>query len=395
MHLEIDNIRAAWRYAVTQRQLPKIAQFIVGLPPFFEAQVWLQEGYAALKLASDHLRAALDDPNLNASDRHDIEAMLMMVLYCQSKFCSSLGSQAQAQALACESLTIAEKYDNWEQVASVRRILAKLAMYQGHSDEAKSQLKQALALYHQHNSYEHTLKILSMLAYIAADAGDYDEAEKWIEESLKRGRHLSQTNQHDRMKARDLLAGLPVETGLETSMLITPEAAKLPAELPLCTLGYVYFLMGKYQEARPILEEGLAEARAIGDQMYLTIALINMGYNSEALDEDEAAEMYFSEALVIARQAQSVPFALDILAGIGIRLVKGQEQARGLTILGLVFDHPASFQESKNRAAERLARLSLPLPAQQPGLWPADQSQILWQLVADWLAERQPVVSEV
>ena len=77
---------------------------------------------------------------------------------------------------------------------------------------------------------------------------------------------------------------------------------------------------------------------------------------------DEASR-YFYQALELARKLQSVPVALDILVGLAILLAQTDEEQRAAELLTLVLHHPASEQETKDRATRLRAERTAELPA--------------------------------
>jgi hypothetical protein len=149
----------------------------------------------------------------------------------------------------------------------------------------------------------------------------------------------------------------------------------------------------EWAEAKRLYNEGLAISKELGDQWNIALSLNHLGQITHALGELQEAKQYFLTALKTAMEAQAAPITLDALVGLVILLVKEQadtaqsklaNKEQAMEWLALVLNHPASRQDTKNRASQLLAELpsSIIATAQERG-----QSRKLEEVVAEILAE--------
>ncbi len=76
--------------------------------------------------------------------------------------------------------------------------------------------------------------------------------------------------------------------------------------------------LGRYQEAQPVVEKSLAEARSAKDTGEMALALLNLGYVSWSMSSYDEAQQYFEESLMLYRQSGAKFGALRVLNGMAI-----------------------------------------------------------------------------
>ncbi len=92
--------------------------------------------------------------------------------------------------------------------------------------------------------------------------------------------------------------------------------------------------------------------------------LAEMGGSILALGDDTEAVRVWREALRIATEINGIPVALEALAGFASLQAKQGDMEHALELLLIVLNHPASLQETKNRAARLRAELEAQLTSQ-------------------------------
>ena len=80
--------------------------------------------------------------------------------------------------------------------------------------------------------------------------------------------------------------------------------------------------------------------------------LSHQGYNSLARGDDIDAQNSFIAVLRLVREGGFMPFALDALAGLASLQAKQGDREHALELLLMVLNHPASLQETKDRASD-------------------------------------------
>ena len=89
----------------------------------------------------------------------------------------------------------------------------------------------------------------------------------------------------------------------------------------------------------------------LGGRWWVARVLAEMSRSVFALGNDAEAERVWRESLRIATETHGTPVALEALAGFASLQAKRGDMEHALELLLIVLNHPASFQETKNRAA--------------------------------------------
>ena len=124
------------------------------------------------------------------------------------------------------------------------------------------------------------------------------------------------------------------------------------------------YLLDEYDEAKPLLEEGLAIRRELGYRRGIAISLSYLGRVAGALQETEESKKYFYEALKTAMDIRAIPLALDILVGLAMTLTQEGSIEQAINLAQFPLHHPASGQEARDKAQRLLAELAPHLSAE-------------------------------
>jgi len=397
---EIDNLRAGWRYAVTNTDAKSIAAYLDGLFLFYDIRSWVQEGEEVLGTAVVALQS--QPPS------RDTTLLIGKLLSRQSKFRHRLGGYIVAQHLLEQSLLIFDDYQADKERAHALNLRGNVAYRLGEHDEAVNLCKESLALSQRHHyqwQMAESLKTLGDLAeirgdysdaqqlheegltlsqtlndrrgiayslnrlgYVAWHLGEYDEAERRCNESLtlcrevgdQRGISMSFKNlgnvacdlgQYDK-------ANRHYRTGLKISEEIGDRWGSAVFDN---NLGNVAWETGHYQEAKTLCSRSLAVWRNMGYQVGMASSLETLGAVAEALGQIHEARAYFLEGLQIALDIQAIPLALHVLTGLALLLTEEKEWARAVEMLTFILEHPAIDQEAKEKIHRRLPLLTIHL----------------------------------
>ncbi|HET9588762.1 MAG TPA: hypothetical protein VFO91_08225, partial [Anaerolineales bacterium] len=103
----------------------------------------------------------------------------------------------------------------------------------------------------------------------------------------------------------------------------------------------------------------------LGGGWWMARVLADMGASILALGDEAEAGRVWRESLRIATEIHATPVALEALAGFASLQAKQGDLEHALQLLLMVFNHPASLQETQNRASGLRADLKAQLtPAQ-------------------------------
>jgi tetratricopeptide (TPR) repeat protein len=130
-------------------------------------------------------------------------------------------------------------------------------------------------------------------------------------------------------------------------------------------LGVVAQAQGEHMQAVDMFRKSLDTFTELGGRWWVARVLAEMGRSILALGNDAEAERGWRESLRIAMETRGTPVALEALAGFASLQAKRGNMEHALELLLMVSNHPASFQETKDRAAGLRAELEAQLTSQQ------------------------------
>jgi tetratricopeptide (TPR) repeat protein len=279
-----------------------------------------EEAYATLAPSAAFLRTS-SEPVAAANS-----------LLCLGIVCWILGRYSEAEESLQGSLTFAlECGARWYE-AVAGEFLGRVALEQGVYNQAQQYLGEALRILRQLGDPSMTAHSLSYLGRTMQILGEFNEAEKLLRESLELAR----------------------EIGYRTAVGISLDG-----------LGIVAYSQGIYEEAQAFFSESADMFREMGDPHRLSRTLNHQGFNSLSLDDTAKAQNEFNSALRMAYEGSFFPSALNALVGLA-ELEARQKPARGtFELVIFILQHPASTQETKNRAERLRVELNARLPHEE------------------------------
>jgi len=420
---EIENVRAAWSWAVAQGLVEYIDCGLESLFQFY----WLRSDFQAGEEAFRSLTERLLSPTAGPSEGARSEIRQGKALARQGAFCTQLGRYDLASDLLQHSLTLARRHGAQAEIAFCLNFLGDLAWEQEDTRSAEERYSESLAIsqavghqpgmaeslarlgwlnaimkgayrlgkqyLHQSLSLMRAMENQAGMAFLldrlGANAfclGEYDEDEQYCRESLA---YYTQLN--DRLGMAKATGGLALAAWgrggeslsaarqlFEASLAMCREAGHRPeTAYRLMFLGHVNNSMGRYDDARPYLQEALEMARQLGYKAEAAWILSGLGEMCLGLGQIQAAGTYVLEALTIA---QALPNVLETLVTWAMVVrqeagqpatsvaphqavpVEGERRMWAMEILSLALSHPATRQVYKDKAARLLAELAIELP---------------------------------
>ena len=360
--VEIDNLRAAWGWAVAQQQIAMLEPALESLRVFFEIAGGYAEAVALFGTAAETEweRAGGDSP------------LYGRLLARQAWFYHRLDRFDAARPLIQQSLTI---FRNAQpalpaEEALCLQCLANTARAVGDFAQAIEYSRQSLALHRIAGNPRNIAALLNTLGTAHTERGEFEEAHRLQEECLairrsigdRRGVAVSLVN----LGTVTLAQGRYAETKtLEREALAIFREIGYPmgVAVALNNLGVAYSMLGEYAEARSLLQESLALCRELGHRHVAAHALASLGGVAGALGEYREAWQHTGEALQTATEIGSVSATLFGLVTAAALLAGQEDEERAVEVAALVFHHAAANHETKNRARQLLAQLETQLPA--------------------------------
>ena len=336
IHAEIDNVRAAWRWASRRPLTPVKQSFLDGalecLYLFYWLRGWLQEGYAAFARAAA-AAAAPGDTILAAR-----------VKWRQAEFGLWLGYYEEADGLFGEAVAALRCAGQTVELAKVIEARGRLHYWRGEFALARACFAESLALSRQAGFLAGQAQALNSLANVLSEeAVDYAASRQYYAESLALYRQMG-----DKVGIAKLLLNQGVLAQMDGEYVqakqLYEESLQLYRETTyqygisaaLSHLGQVTMLLGAYDEAQALLEQSLALHRESGNRPAAAATLRQLGRAMCRSGQMEAARQYLAEALQLAHELRSDRLALEVLADTAVYLRQTDRAALAWAALDFV-----------------------------------------------------------
>jgi predicted ATPase/DNA-binding CsgD family transcriptional regulator len=366
---ELDNIRQAWRWALTVVDDQAIRQLVDPLQQYYDLRGRCLESVAVLTAAIERLAplATETERARTLAFLHNLRGWTYIrigqlaeakrefdrsqALYTTGDFVPpsrfvadpdiGLASLANVHGQYTEALATAERarqrheaQSNHENLQVVYYVLANANFALGHYTVAQQQAQRAHALSQATGNRWFGAFVLNDLGNIARALGDYAQARDYYQQS------------YTTKAAFDDPEGMAVA---------------------LAHLAKVAWLEADYVEAEALYQQSLALYRRIDDQGGLATVLAGLGDTAQRFGQVDTAHARLQQALEIAVAMQFWPLVLAILGSIGELFLQSRQRAQGRELLTLAFSHPAGTQETKTRAAAVLAGMNVTPTANETG----------------------------
>ena len=359
---EIENVQAAWRWAVERDDWRRLDAMLPALTAAYQRRSRFHEGEQAAREAVAAARRAV------AREETGARVALGRGLTMLGAVTRTLGRFDEARAFLEEGLRLVEEVDPWEQ-ASALNDLAILAAQSGDYRTANRLFEESLALFTALGHRRMEAVLLNNIGLIYRTMGEQDEAYRFISASLRICRERGFRTEEARavlslgnvaLSRRDYDEA--VRRYREGLALFQSLGNRWGEAMALGNLGITLTEKGDYEEARRVLVESLALRREMGDRQGIVIALNNLVQVSRELGEEKAAWGYLGESLRLVREIPSVPLALDALVEVA-RLRAGQgDRASALALLHFVARHPATDTVTQQSVAALIPEWERSLP---------------------------------
>jgi tetratricopeptide (TPR) repeat protein len=353
-HLEhdLENLRAAWRWACAAERFELCASALGPLRFFFTARARLQEGVTLLEYALG-LPQTAPDSRFTAQ----IEAEL-------AYFSRRLDLLDTARRHAQTALSIARALGGAAhlEIDSLCE-LAIIGCWLGDFGDSARHAEQALDLAEKVRDPELVIKSKSRLALAWRYLGRFHDARELYEVVLdserRQGRHI------DMLRTLSDLGRLYVDMNepfrakaLFSEGLELAERHDMPYELGFMWegLSQCSLLLGDYQLASQQAETALRCTEAVGDSMGVAVQCAELARSLLALGELELAEHSLKRALDIAWDRQEMPEVMRLLVIWAALFIKREDWDRAAPLLVAVAEHPGAQAVHKREAQAWLHR---------------------------------------
>ena len=323
---EIENVRAAWDWAVTFGDLDALELAHEGLYKFYKRQHWLQEGKELAGLAARRLAELT--PTQPTPERPRYLRLIALLQCHQAASLAGLGQQAKADALYTRSLEILRTHGRPADLAMMLPRAGMSARELGRSADARALMEEGVAVARTLDDQPRLIHGLHILAYYLGELGLFDEAFAKVQEAVAAAHTYGRRH----------------ELGSTYN-----------------SFGFICYMQGDYARALDLLEVSLSYRSTDQERAECVVTLTNLGYVRSALGQTEAARGLFMDALRVCRETRAVAMITDIVVGLAGLLPLPEGGSRAIELLTFARYSPYSWLETKDRAdrwqAERAAAL--------------------------------------
>jgi predicted ATPase/DNA-binding CsgD family transcriptional regulator len=299
---DIENVRAAWRYYLDQRNAQQMWKLIIGIWHVYWIRWWTHAGMELFAEAAQSLQGGQDK---------EIIPLRALATAFQAYFMTWVGLADQGYELAKESVEILQQQEHPE---------ALVFAYE-------SQLLNAYFL----GTMGDEIEVANHMFKIATELDD-----KWllaftlfavgvvalIEEDYTKAKRLAQFN----LELYEELGDVSGST------------------MPLIILGHVALARGEYEEAKEYYLRCLALSRKIDFHYSIQTTTKYLSKVAISLGKNEEAEMYLLQCLMLTKEIGFVRDIVNLLYDYARLRVAQGNLAQAVELLALVLQHPASRQ---------------------------------------------------
>jgi predicted ATPase/transcriptional regulator with XRE-family HTH domain len=353
---EIDNLHAAWSWAVNHDRFELIGDALRSFGALCEIRGWLNEGLKYLDLVIQRLRA---NPDFKHQPR-----LLGQALAQQGLLYFRQGSFEHAQAVLEESISILSPIGDLKTLTIPLVISGVILFLNGEIENSEARLDEGLE--HARAAGDEIFEAYAVYnkGYIESLLGHYNDAYEQMLTGLAMWRDLG--DPHSIALGLNYISPTAIKLGLHDQA-----HAYLEESLLLCQqvgdrwglgtayrhLGLLALAQANPSEAKSNLQKSIAIFAEFITGWDIARSMIYLGETAIAAGELLEAERIFVETLPITMDAKAWPLVMDILVGLAELYSQTGKVEQAGKLSSYALQHYASIAETKNRAV-RVAQAS-------------------------------------
>lgn len=327
---EIDNIRAAWRWAVDHADLKAMARSIVPISRYYLLRGPFAEGASVFGQAARCIEEWAAQSS--SVDVIRLQAFLSRLLIEEARFLNEQGRYEEAAQVAVRAKDAARAHGSPALESIAGRLRGETFWYRGDYTSARPALESALRLAQQAFAQGSEIGIeasttsspldliygkpphveaaaLKAMAQQEWTTGNYAQARLYVEQALVRFREVG--DRRGEGLTLNMLGLILVSQGersesmncFEASLELRRAVGDRQGEgLTLVNLGILALRLGDYDRAHEFSQEALRISHEIGDQRSESVAMHTLGLWAMKLGAYETARGWLMEGLHIRRR---------------------------------------------------------------------------------------------
>ncbi len=364
--VEIENVRAAWQYAVVHSKEGALEKSLVSLLRFYERRSWFQEGLAVFGRAAASLETSFG-PVDQITGRKAI--ILGLLLSQQGWYSHRLGRSEEAKAFLQKSVAILRRQGvRWE-LAKVLNEFGVVTYRSGDYGGAKQLYEESVAVCRAIDDRRELSVALSNLGNVCRALGEYEQAKGFLQESVnvfkERGDHYSMAVALNNLGEVFRVLGdhLQARQCYQHCLTVRREIGdRMGIAVSLTNLAGVAQVLGEYEEANRFAQESLTIFLELENRRESAYPLGILGCVARDQGDYAGALAYYGQALKPCMETKHTAKALEVLVDVAGVLAQGKEKKRAAEILTLIAHHPATQDQIRCDAESALAKLETELP---------------------------------
>ena len=358
---EIENIRLAWQWAVTESQIDLLDQSYLSLYLYYETRGWFQEGEKLFRETSEMLLRKLGQID-QASKKETLTLGRIQSRAGWFAYRCGLLEEAVNTTKQCEAVfrQLGAKADMAQSINDLGILLRRRGEY----EKGKILLLEALALRRKLGNQHDIAATLNNLANVVRMLGDYDQAQQYLLESIElmqeKGNLMLLANAYNDLGEISRATGNYEEARkyYEDSLLIRENIDnKNGIAICLNNLGSVAHTLGDYEAGRKYAEKSLQLFSESGNKRAMPYPLSILGRIARDEADFIASFAAFRRALQACNDINYVPKALDILFELATVLEAMNQPKKAVRLLSFIAHHPKINHETKQAVDSLLNNL--------------------------------------
>jgi predicted ATPase/transcriptional regulator with XRE-family HTH domain len=371
---ELDNLRAAWDFAVASAEVDLLRLATGPVFYFYELHQYFQEAETLYRRGAELVQTLMRelDPNDDVNQRARLVGALGDMLAHQAYFLDRMGRNREALELYRTSIELLRPLDEPYALTFALVLYGSLCWAVGDLKETLINLQEGLPL---SRTLEHPWIQAVAFCFLGGtnhDLGNYEVAYGQFEESMAIcGRmgdpYLMLLVSALFSRTAQTLGRLtkPLDLLSESLQIARESGNRWGIGLGLEQLAANAQAMGDPAEARRLLEESASIYREIEDPWSLSRALNSLSQHALAQSDIAEAESSALHAFETARDLEYNLYALDALAALAEIRARQGRNLLAFELALFVLDHPTSAQVAKDRAETLRVELEAQLSLEQ------------------------------
>ena len=358
--VEIDNLYAAWIWAVEHGQFALLEQAVRCAGWYFEIVGWYREGIESLGMFAEALKT-------QAADGQWTRAMGLTLLH-QALLYFRSGKFSQALAHYEESIVLLRQTGDKVLLADALIFRGTILHLNGEYPRAIASINEGLAYAQQYNQPWFEAYAIYNLGYIVGLMGDNARGYEQMQVALRMWRSLG--DPHAIALGLNFIVPLLIKLGryeeaktcMWESIDLCEQTKNRWGKGTACRfLGLAYLAQGQYQDALAHLQKSLELFNEYAEGWDIARTLTYMGDAVQMSGEPLEARKIYLRAFQLASEANAIPIALDALLGLARLQSQADRLEAAFELCVFIAGHPASDAETRVQAERLGAQLAAQL----------------------------------